>query len=139
MLKGKIQKVELEEIGYFSGVIKITSSNGEMDKIIVGTTSNTSNILSVRIRDNDINSYRLAGENLSNRVEKITGALAGGFFKLDKLGVLLFDSKEECNDVYFEGDGIKYIIQIGEFKISVIINQDSIPNKKLSFNITETA
>lgn len=134
MLKGKIQKVELEEVGYFSGVIRITSSNGEIDEIIVNTKLDK---LSVRVCDKNINSYRLTGENLSNRVEKIAGALSGGIFKLDDLGALFY-SREENNDVYFKGEDLNYIIKIGEFRINVTIDKENIPHKELSFSITKT-
>ncbi|UYZ39044.1 hypothetical protein OD350_28650 (plasmid) [Clostridium beijerinckii] len=131
MLKNKIKKVEIIKWEFFSITMRVTNVNEETDEINVDTLINS---LLVRLNDRAISSYKLVGEELTNTVEKTTGALSGGIFELSDSGAYFFNEIiNEDNEIYYEGCGDTYTIYVGNFQVNLKLmgNFEEKPNVEI--------
>lgn len=126
MLKNKIKKIDIMKLGYFSITLKIVAENGEIDEIDIDTSFDS---LLVRLNDRNISSYKLVGKELTNAVEKNTGALSGGIFELNDCGAYFFNEvTKENNEIYYEGCRDIYTIYIGNSQVNIKLT-DNIEEK----------
>lgn len=136
MLMCKIESIEVVSRSKREIDLKVTNKKGDIDLISLDHISNMSCLIGLRIYNAKSKSFRLFGDELTNKVQKVDGALAGLVFNIyeDSVEVDLEGRVERSID-NVNGETVQVtIINIGNAKIKIKSTVDTEPEIEFEIN-----